>query len=258
MLHVEEGWRGSATCGGAAVVSDGSHHVVVMRLGQASFLHGIGGLKVTVSRGIFWPFSLTGTRTCDPQIRSHRSKVAVFRIRDQDPNFSIPDPGSARFRIRIKVFLTLKTVSKLSSRKNDMGCSSRIRISPHPGSVPGSRGQKRVHPQNVQLHNVQLQNVQLPNVQLQNVQDTKRPVTKRPFYKTSRLQNVQDTKRPVFENLETCFKKPEAEGRAYFDGLRGAMLRLTQIRRRDTHVLCGTCVMRSMGAAVHGCVPTLC
>jgi hypothetical protein len=42
---------------GAAVVSDGSHHVVVMRLGQARFLHGIGGLKVTVSSGIFFGLS---------------------------------------------------------------------------------------------------------------------------------------------------------------------------------------------------------
>jgi hypothetical protein len=54
---------------GAAEVSDGSHHVVVMRLGQARFLHGIGGLEVTVSSGIFWPFSPTGTRTCAPYIR---------------------------------------------------------------------------------------------------------------------------------------------------------------------------------------------
>jgi hypothetical protein len=40
---------------GAAVVSHGSHHipVVVMRLGQARFYHGIGGPKVTVSSGIF-------------------------------------------------------------------------------------------------------------------------------------------------------------------------------------------------------------
>jgi hypothetical protein len=34
---------------GATVVSDGSHHVVVMRLGHARCLHGIGGLKVTVA-----------------------------------------------------------------------------------------------------------------------------------------------------------------------------------------------------------------
>jgi hypothetical protein len=42
---------------GAALVSDGSHHVVVMRLGQDRFLHGIGGLKVTVSSGIFFGLS---------------------------------------------------------------------------------------------------------------------------------------------------------------------------------------------------------
>jgi hypothetical protein len=42
---------------GAAEVSDGSHHVVVMRLGQARFLHGIGGLKVTVSSEIFFGLS---------------------------------------------------------------------------------------------------------------------------------------------------------------------------------------------------------
>ncbi len=33
---------------------------------------------------------------------------------------------------------------------------------------------------------------------------------------------------------------------------------LTQLRGRDTHALCGPCVIRSMGDAVHGCVPTLC
>jgi hypothetical protein len=33
---------------------------------------------------------------------------------------------------------------------------------------------------------------------------------------------------------------------------------LTQLRRRDTHALCGPCMMRSMGGVVHGCVPTLC
>jgi hypothetical protein len=42
---------------GAAVVLDGSYHVVVMRLGQARFLHGIGGLNVTVSGGIFFGLS---------------------------------------------------------------------------------------------------------------------------------------------------------------------------------------------------------
>jgi hypothetical protein len=31
---------------GAAVVLHGSHHIVVMRLGQVRFLHGIGGLNV--------------------------------------------------------------------------------------------------------------------------------------------------------------------------------------------------------------------
>ncbi len=38
---------------GAAVLSDGSHHIVVMRLGQAWFLQGIGGLKGTWQRGGF-------------------------------------------------------------------------------------------------------------------------------------------------------------------------------------------------------------
>jgi hypothetical protein len=42
---------------GAAVVSDGAHLVVVMRLGQARFLHEIGGLKVTVSSDIFFGLS---------------------------------------------------------------------------------------------------------------------------------------------------------------------------------------------------------
>jgi hypothetical protein len=42
---------------GAAVVSDGSHFVFV-RLGQASFLHEIGGLMVTVSSDFFLAFLL--------------------------------------------------------------------------------------------------------------------------------------------------------------------------------------------------------
>ena len=33
---------------------------------------------------------------------------------------------------------------------------------------------------------------------------------------------------------------------------------LTQLRGRDTHALCGSCVMRYMGDVVCGCVPTLC
>jgi hypothetical protein len=37
-----------------------SHHIVVMRLGQAGFHHGTDGLKVTVSSGNLWPFSPTG------------------------------------------------------------------------------------------------------------------------------------------------------------------------------------------------------
>ncbi len=41
---------------GAAVVSHGSHHIDVMRLVQARFYHGIGGLKVTVSSGIILAF----------------------------------------------------------------------------------------------------------------------------------------------------------------------------------------------------------
>jgi hypothetical protein len=42
-----------------------------------------------------------------------------------DPNFSIPDPGSKRFRIRVSC--NPKTCF-LSSQKYDPGCSSRIRI----------------------------------------------------------------------------------------------------------------------------------
>jgi hypothetical protein len=64
---------------GAAVVSDGSHHVVVMRLRQARFLHGIRGLKVTVSSGIYFgPFSPTGTRTCAPHIRGSSRAVSEW------------------------------------------------------------------------------------------------------------------------------------------------------------------------------------
>jgi hypothetical protein len=33
---------------------------------------------------------------------------------------------------------------------------------------------------------------------------------------------------------------------------------LTQLRGRDTHALCGPCVMRYTGDVVCGCVPTLC
>jgi hypothetical protein len=65
---------------GAAVdvESHGSHHIVVMRLGQVRFWHGIGGLKVTVSRGIFWPFTITGTRTCVPHIRGSSRAVSEW------------------------------------------------------------------------------------------------------------------------------------------------------------------------------------
>ncbi len=45
--------RGRRFMSGAAVVSHGSHHIVVMRLGQARFQHGIGDLKVTVSSDFF-------------------------------------------------------------------------------------------------------------------------------------------------------------------------------------------------------------
>jgi hypothetical protein len=48
-----------------------------------------------------------------------------------DPNFSIPDPGSKRFRIK-KLFL--------SSRNYDPGCSSRIRtLIFYPSRIPGSK-----------------------------------------------------------------------------------------------------------------------
>jgi hypothetical protein len=50
-------------------------------------------------------------------------------------NFSIPDPGSQRFRIRINVFLTPKKLS----RKYDPGCSSRILIFL---PIPDPEGQK--------------------------------------------------------------------------------------------------------------------
>jgi hypothetical protein len=43
---------------GSAEVSDGSHLVVVMRLGQARLLHEIGGLMVTVSSDNFLAFLL--------------------------------------------------------------------------------------------------------------------------------------------------------------------------------------------------------
>jgi hypothetical protein len=51
------------------------------------------------------------------------------------PKFSIPDPGSKRFRIRteeLKYFWPLKLF--LSSRKNYLGCSSQISVFSHPGS----------------------------------------------------------------------------------------------------------------------------
>jgi hypothetical protein len=39
---------------GMLVVLYESHYIVVMRLGQAGFKHGTGGLKVTVSSGNLW------------------------------------------------------------------------------------------------------------------------------------------------------------------------------------------------------------
>jgi hypothetical protein len=66
-----------------------------------------------------------------------------------DPNFSIPDPGSKRFRIphqRIHVFLTQRNVSKLSEIYGP-GCSSRISdLDFSPIQDPGSRGQKAPDP----------------------------------------------------------------------------------------------------------------
>jgi hypothetical protein len=41
---------------GAAVVSDGAHLVVVMRLGQARFLHEIGGLRLQSVATFFLAF----------------------------------------------------------------------------------------------------------------------------------------------------------------------------------------------------------
>ncbi len=55
-----------------------SHTVVVIRLGQVRFYHGIGGLKVTVSSRIFWSFSPTGTQTCAPHIRGSSRAVSEW------------------------------------------------------------------------------------------------------------------------------------------------------------------------------------
>ncbi len=72
----------------------------------------------------------------------------------------IPDPGSeffypgskskiSRIRIRIKVFKYFKPKKLfLSSRKNELGCSSRIQIFFHPGSqirIQGRNTTTRVH-----------------------------------------------------------------------------------------------------------------
>jgi hypothetical protein len=66
----------------------------------------------------------------------------LFRI--PDPTFSIPDPGSKRCRIRIRIKKLF-----LSSQKYDQGCSFRIRIFSHPGSrdqkSTGSRIRTRNH-----------------------------------------------------------------------------------------------------------------
>jgi hypothetical protein len=70
---------------------------------------------------------------------------AVLRIRDVYPGsrirlFSIPDPGSELFpsRIRIKEFKYFNPKKWfLSSRKYDLGCSSRIRILTfYPSRIP--------------------------------------------------------------------------------------------------------------------------
>ncbi len=54
-------------------------YILVMRLRQAWFWHGTGGLKVTVSSGNFWPFSPTGTRTCAPHIRGSSRAVSEWQ-----------------------------------------------------------------------------------------------------------------------------------------------------------------------------------
>jgi hypothetical protein len=51
-----------------------SHHIVVMRLGQAGFKHGTGGL----SNGNLWPFSPTGTQTCSSHIRGSSRAVSEW------------------------------------------------------------------------------------------------------------------------------------------------------------------------------------
>jgi hypothetical protein len=60
--------------GTVAITVYESHHIVVMRLWQAGFWHGTGGLKVPVSSGNLWPFSPTRTRTAP-----HTSEALVER-----------------------------------------------------------------------------------------------------------------------------------------------------------------------------------
>jgi len=53
-----------------------------------------------------------------------------------DPNFSIPNPESERFQIRSRI-KELIIFSPISSRKNDLWCSSRIQIF-FPSRIPNS------------------------------------------------------------------------------------------------------------------------
>jgi hypothetical protein len=69
----------------------------------------------------------------------------LFRI--LDPNFSIPDPGSkrSRIRIRLKEFKYFNPKIFSSFRKYDLGCplrNSDLDLDFFPISDPGSRGQK--------------------------------------------------------------------------------------------------------------------
>ncbi len=91
--------------------------------GRAGSSHSCGSRS-----GLFLPHLDFGS-VADPEF---------LYVRIPEPNVSIPDLGSERFLIRIRIF----------TQKNDLGCSFRIRIFSHPGSRDQKSTESRIRIRN--------------------------------------------------------------------------------------------------------------
>ncbi len=85
----------------------GSHHIDVMRLGQARFQHGIGGLKVTVSSEFFC-FCLSSPMGLEPA--PHTSEA----LADRYLNGSQPAYSRQLIIQTVHILISLKNVTKLT------------------------------------------------------------------------------------------------------------------------------------------------